>query len=224
MVCEIGIRTIERGLIAVGAGDGGLEIVRDDDVGHPTQGGQGPHMGPNPVRQTLRPRGFDIGIVGGSQDGNKERHFMDFPSMAVHDWDALTSIVDKELFPCAMALAHDQGEFTGPGTIRLAEPAVLESLWCGGLIFLPQQEQRDTFPFEFAVHCGPVGSRGCNGAFGWRWWKQPLLQRGVIEPVRQWPRQAHQPGALHVGRNGGAAQAKAPSNLPITEPDRPFET
>jgi hypothetical protein len=223
LVCEIGIRTIERGLIAVGAGDGGLEIVRDDEVGHPAQGGQGPHRGPNPVRQTLRPRGFDIGRVGGSPDGNTERRFMDFPGMAVHDGEALPSLVDKELFPGAMALAHDQGECAGPGTICLAEPAVRESLWCGGLLVLPHQEHRDALPFEFTGHWGPVGGRRCERAFGWRWWKQPLLQRGVIEPVRQWPRQARQLSARHVGRNGGAAQAKAPGNLPITEPDRPSD-
>jgi hypothetical protein len=46
MVRQSGIRTVERGRIAVGAGNGGFEIVRDDNVGHPTQGGQGPHMRP----------------------------------------------------------------------------------------------------------------------------------------------------------------------------------
>jgi hypothetical protein len=64
MVRQSGIRTIELGLIAVGAGDSGLAIVRDDNVGHPTQGGQGPHMGPKPVRETRRPRGFGVGIEG----------------------------------------------------------------------------------------------------------------------------------------------------------------
>ena len=50
----------------MGAGDSGLEVVGDDDVGHPTEGSKGPHMGANPVRETLCPRGFDIGIVGGA--------------------------------------------------------------------------------------------------------------------------------------------------------------
>ena len=44
-------------------------------------------------------------------------------------------LVDKELFPRAMALPHDQVELAGPGAIRLAEPAVLEALRRSGLIF-----------------------------------------------------------------------------------------
>ena len=66
MVCEIGICAIELGLIAMGASDSSFEVVGDDDLGHPTEGGKGSHMGANPVRETLRPRGFDIGIVGGA--------------------------------------------------------------------------------------------------------------------------------------------------------------
>jgi hypothetical protein len=123
-----------------------------------------------------------------------------------------------------MALAHDQVELAGPGAICLAEPAVLEASRRSGLIFLPQQEQGDALAFELVMHRGPVGGQGCDGTCGWGWRKQPLLQRGRIEPVGQWPGQAHHLGALHVGRDGGAAQAKATGNLPITEPDRPFET
>src|SRR5262249_151676 len=76
---------------------GGMWIVRDDDLRHPTQGGQGPHMGANPVRQTLCPRRFDIGIVGGPQHGNEQRRLMDFAGLGVDDWDALARIIDKEL-------------------------------------------------------------------------------------------------------------------------------
>jgi len=187
MVGEIGIRAIELGLIAMGAGDRGLEVVGDDDVGHPTEGGKGPHMGANPVRETLRPRGFDIGIVGGPQDGNKDLHLMHFPGTTVHDRDALAGIVDKELFPRTMALAHDQVELAGPGAIRLAEPTVLETLRRGGLIFLPQQEQSDALAFELVVHRGPVGDQGYGGTCGWGGRKQPLLQRSRIEPIGQGP-------------------------------------
>ena len=66
MVCEIGRGAIELGLLALGASDSSFEVVGDDDLGHPTEGGKGPHMGANPVRETLRPRGFDIGRVGGA--------------------------------------------------------------------------------------------------------------------------------------------------------------
>jgi hypothetical protein len=166
MVCEIGIRAIELGLITMGAGHRSLEVVGDDDVGHSTEGSKGPHMGANPVRETLRPRGFDIGIVGGAQDRNKEHRLTDLTGMAVDDRDALAGIVDKELLPRAMVLPHDQVELAGPGAIRLAEPAILEALRRGGLVFLPQEEQGDAFAFQLVVHCGPVGSARCEGAYG----------------------------------------------------------
>jgi len=149
---------------------------------------------------------------------------MDLTGLAVDDRDALAGIVDKELLPRAMALPHDQVELAGPGAIRLAEPAVLEALRCGGLVFLPQEEQGDALAFQLVVHRGPVGSERGEGAWGWGWWKQPLLQRGRIELVGQGPGQARHLGALHVCCDGGSAQAQAPGNLPITEPNRLFET
>src|SRR4029434_1246251 len=95
---------------------------------------------------------------------------------------------------------------------------------CAGsvVVCVPQEEQGEALAFELVVHRGPVGGQVWDGTCGWGWRKQPLLQRGRIEPVGQWPGQAHHLGALHVGRDGGAAQAKATGNLPITEPDRPF--
>ena len=149
---------------------------------------------------------------------------MDFPGTAVHDREALAGIVDKELFPRAMALPHDQVELAGPGAIRLAEPTVLETLRRGGLIFLPQQEQSDALAFELVVHRGPVGGQVWDGTCGWGWRKQPLLQRGRIQPVGQGPGQARHLGTLHVRCDGGSAEAQTPGNLPITESDRPFET
>ena len=66
-------------------------------------------------------------------------------------------IIDKELFPRAVGLPHDQIELARPGAIGLAKPAVLEALGRGRLVFLPEQEQGDAFAFEFAVDRGPVG-------------------------------------------------------------------
>jgi hypothetical protein len=60
----------------------------------------------------------------------------------------------------------------------------LATLWRGGFVCLPQQEQGDALPFEFVVPRGPVGGERGESVSGWWWWKQPLLQRGVIEPLR----------------------------------------
>src|SRR4029434_1246250 len=86
---------------------------------------------------------------------------------AVDDRDPLAGIIDKELLPRAMALPHDQVELAGPGAIRLAEPAVLEALRRGGLVFLPQEEQGDALAFELVVHRGPVGGPVLAGSLCW---------------------------------------------------------
>ena len=149
---------------------------------------------------------------------------MDFTGMAVDDRDALAGIIDKELLPSAMALAHDQVELAGPGSIRLAEPAVLEALRCGGLVFLPQQEQGDTLPFELVVHRGPVGGHGCEEAFGWRGRKQEPFEGSLIESLRERPRQACGLRSLHIGRDGRTTQTEALGDLSITEAAGPFQT
>jgi hypothetical protein len=222
--CEIGRRALARGLRAMGAGHRSLAVVGDDDVGPATEGGTGPHMGANPVRETLRPRGVDRGRVGGAQDRHTARRLTHLTGTAVDDRDALAGIVDTELLPRALGLPQDQVERAGPGALRLADPAVLEALRRGGLVCLPQEEHGDALAFQRVVHRGPVGSARCEGADGWGWRKQPRCQRGRIEPVGQGPGQACHLGARHIRRNGGAAQAQAPSHLSITEPNRPFET
>jgi hypothetical protein len=49
---ELGVSASEGGLIAMGPAHGGLEIIGDHDLGHPTQRRKGADMGPDPVRQT----------------------------------------------------------------------------------------------------------------------------------------------------------------------------
>jgi hypothetical protein len=53
----------------------------------------------------------------------------------------LDGIIDQELLPSAVTLAHDQIELSRPGAITLTASAVLKALGSGALVLLPQQAQ-----------------------------------------------------------------------------------
>lgn len=76
---------------------------------------------------------------------------------AIDHRDAWARIIDKELFTSAVVLSHDEITRAGPGPIRLTKLSVLEALWRGSLVFLPEQEQGDPFAFKVAMDPGPVG-------------------------------------------------------------------
>ena len=184
---EVGVGPVEGGLVAMGPAHGGLEIIRDHDLGHPTQRRKGADMGPDPVGETLAPRRFGEGIVGGAQDGDEDRGFADFPREGIDDRHRLASIVDKERLARAVALPHHQIELPSPLAIGFPELAVLEAIGGERLVFLPQQDQGDTLAFELPVHGNPVRggtSRHCGvGGRG----KQALFQSRLIERVREGP-------------------------------------
>src|SRR5215469_1354566 len=83
-------------LVTMGPAHGGLEIIRDHDLGHPTERRKGADMGPDPGGETLAPRRFGEGIVGGAQDGDEDRGGADFPREGIDDRHRLARIVDKE--------------------------------------------------------------------------------------------------------------------------------
>src|SRR5207302_7452101 len=126
---------------------------------------------------------------------------MDCAGLAMDARDALTGRVDTKRLSRAMALAHDQAERAGPGAIRLAEPAVLEALWRGGLVCLPQPDQGAALPCARVVHRSPVGGEGGARAWGWRGRKPLLRQRSRIESVGQGPGHARHLRTLHGCRD-----------------------
>ena len=61
---ELGGGPIEGGLLAMGPVHGGLEVIRDHDLGHSTKGCEGADMRPDPIGQPLAPGRFGKGRVG----------------------------------------------------------------------------------------------------------------------------------------------------------------
>src|SRR5262245_6033015 len=58
---ELGVGPGEGRLVARGPAHSGLTMIRDHDLGHPTQCRKGADMGPHPVGQTLAPGRFSQG-------------------------------------------------------------------------------------------------------------------------------------------------------------------
>ena len=63
-------------------------------------------MRADPVRQALRPCGFDERVVGSTHHGDEDLSFSDFAGRGVDDRNRLPAIIDEEFFTRAMNLAH----------------------------------------------------------------------------------------------------------------------
>ena len=157
MLGEIEIGPVEGGLVAMRPTDGGLQVIRDKDLWHPTKCRKGADMRADPIRETLTPGRFSKGIVGGAKDGDEDRGVADFTREGIDDRHGLASVVHKERLARPVALPHDQIELSSPLAIRLTKLAVLEAIGGDGLVFLPQQEQSDTFAFALLVHMAQSG-------------------------------------------------------------------
>ena len=201
---ECGVGPGEGRLVTMGPAHGSLEMIRDHDLGHPTARRKGADMGPYPVGETLAPRRFGAGRVGGAQDGDADRGVADCPREGIDDRHRLARIVDKERLARAVALPHDQIEFPRPLAIGFTELALLEAIGGERLVFLPHQDQGDTLAFELPVHGTPVREgtfrlRGVGGPG-----TQTSFQNRLIERVRAGPGPTRSLGSPHVLGDGGS--------------------
>ena len=95
MFGELLVRRIQTRLVAIGAGDGALEIVRDDNFRRRSKVAQRPYVRPDPVRQCLRPRRLGVGVVTRSQHGDEDLRRTDLTGTAVDDRHRRPGVVDE---------------------------------------------------------------------------------------------------------------------------------
>jgi hypothetical protein len=148
---------------------------------------------------------------------------MHFPAVAVDYRNALPGVIDKELLPSPVGLAHNQIKFLRPGSRGVTKPAILQAVGRGRLIFLPQQKQRDALAFEFAVDCGPIRYQVRRWDSGRDDRKQQPFQRALIIGVGQGPRYTRRLCPTDVLCDRRPTDAEAVSDFPITEPLPPFK-
>ena len=152
LVGGINVRAVTTGLA-----DPTFEIIRDQDFAHPSEEGEGPKVGADPIRQLLCPGGLGIGIAAGPQNGQEDLGLPDLPGGRVDHRDRLPGIIEKGFLSGPMVLAHDQVEFPGPLVVVLAEPTILKAVRVDLPMFLPEEKQGHPFASEFLMDLRPVG-------------------------------------------------------------------
>lgn len=63
VVRERRVGGVQLRLIATGLGHARAQIVRDHDLRHPAEKGEGPHVRPDPIGQRLRPGRLRVGVI-----------------------------------------------------------------------------------------------------------------------------------------------------------------
>jgi hypothetical protein len=224
MGCQIGIGGIEIGLVAAGLAHPRRQIVRHQEFRHAAEEIEGPHMGPDPVRQGLAGHRLGIGVARRPQHRDEDLGRPDFTGAGVDQRHGLAGEVDEQLLAGPVDLPHHPIAAAPPRLVVPAEPGVLEALGAAGLVLRPQQEQRHAFPPQFLVHRRPLRDRSPGRGYRGRRRKQGRLQVAVGEGRRHRP---HQPGLLeapHILAHAAAGDADALGNLPVGPPPLELES
>ena len=187
-------------LVAAGLVYAAFEVVGNHDRGRAADELEGAHMRAQPVRQTLRPRGFGEGVVGAAQHGDEDLRRDDFAGQRIDDRHRLAGVVDKQLLARAMDLPHRALQGLPPAPVKIAELAV--GIGGGAMVFpvfLPQQLQRHALAFEFLMDRRVIG-RGKLGRHPRRrrCTENEAGERLVIEPLGQGPGKPCALGCLGV--------------------------
>ena len=134
--------------------------------------------------QSLRPDGFNVGVVGDRWHGDEDMVITDLTSVLIDDRRRMAGVVHKQVLPGAVILAHDQTLFTQPLMIPITEPAVLIILWMLMPVLLAEQELCDALIFEFTMNNGAVRDVAllCSQIMGGR--EESMLQRGITQIIR----------------------------------------
>jgi len=224
MGCQIGIGGIEIGLVAAGLAHPRRQIVRHQEFRHAAEEIEGPHMGPDPVRQGLAGHRLGIGVARRPQHRDEDLGRPDFTGAGVDQRHGLAGEVDEQLLAGPVDLPHHPIAAAPPRLVVPAEPGVLEALGAGGLVLLPQQEQRDAFPPQFLVHRRPLRDRSPGHRYRGRWREQGGLQVAVGQTGRHWPDQARRLEPTDILAHAAAGDPDALGNLPIRPSGVEFES
>jgi hypothetical protein len=217
VVGQLQIGGIEIRLVAVRLAHAAAQIVRDQNGWSPIEVREGPHMRADPVGQALRPGRLGVGVVGGPEHRHEDLRGADLPAGRIDDLHRLPGVVDEQLLPGAVGLAHHHVERPAPGLVALAEPAVAEALGMRGPVLLPQQHQRHAGTAQLLMHRRPV--RHHAGVGRHRRWrrKQPPLQLPIAQGLGQGPTQPRGGKAPLVLPDAAARHLQARRDLPVRQ-------
>ena len=199
VIGKVLIGAIDAGLVARRLGDAGLEIVGHQRFRHAADRGQHVHMRADPVGQRLAPAGLRVGVIGRAERGHEDVCVAFFTGRSVEQCNRIASPINEQLLACHMALPHRRRDALAPGAVALAEPTISAASGMLGAILLPQQRQRHPAPLQLRMNMLPVRlSAGPRARCRPRRSKQPPLQFGIGDRLRNRPGQTHSGGTPNV--------------------------
>ena len=217
MLRPVRIRFIDVGLVAVGRGDGGLRIVRHDDLVDPAEELHRAHMGANPVAQTLGPRALDVGVITRPLGRDKNMDLARLARLRIDDLHRRTGVIHKELLARLVLEAHRHVQRLRPRAVEFAIAAVAVALRVDRPVLLPQQLERHALPAQLPMDRRPIRQRPFHLPRPGRRREQQRPQRPLVHFLGQRPRKPRRLGPHDVFPCRRNADATARGNRPMAQ-------
>ena len=178
----------------------------------------------DPVRQRLGPARLGVGVVRRAERRDEDVRAMLHASRRIKNRHGVAGPVDEQLLAGNMRLAHRRRDALAPVAVPLAEPTVGVALGVLGAILLPEQSQRHTAPLQLRMNVRPVrlGARRARRRSRRR--KQPPLQLGIFDLVRDRPAETRHGSPAHVLADRRLADPRRRANKPPAHPQRVRQT
>ena len=203
---------IECRFVAIGHGNKGAGIVRNDQGRHTTDERQGASHTGEPVVLRLSAGGAGEGVARGAQNGHEDTGRSDLAGARIDDRYRRAGIVGEQLLTGTVNLAHGMLQLAGPVFVTGAEGGVLVAAFADRLpVLFPEKRQGDAFLLQFLVNQGVVGFSEGRLAGGYLP-VEPFLQFAIVECVGQGPGQAAGTGQSKLFGNNAFGEVERTSN------------
>jgi hypothetical protein len=202
--------------------DGGLQVIRDHDLGHAAEELEGPHMRTDPAPQVLPGGGLHEGIAAGAQHGDEHGGRARFTTLRVVNRNGGAGVIHEQLLAGAVFLPQHQVELLQPAPVEIAKTAIAIAVRIVLAALLPDQLQGQVFVrLQLLMNPGPVRLRVFppkrrHGALR----KQRPLHLGIIPVWRQRPPDSGRLRGGQVLMHGALRDRTTAGDLVLAQPQR----
>ena len=207
---HLGVGSIDLRIVETSLDDGGLGIVRHEQMRNAADHLEGTDMGVDPVGQRLRPARMRKSEARRAEHGDEDLRLADFAGQPVDDdRNPIAGVIDEQPLAGRVRLPHRRRQLRFKAAIELAKPRIAVTARIGGDIFIPDDHQGDVLALQLPMNRRPIRlGVAAMTPFGPVIGVKRRLQVAVAHAVRQGPTQ---PGALETPqrlahRRGGDAQ------------------
>jgi hypothetical protein len=156
---HLGIGAADPGIVAIGVGHGGFEIIADDELRHTGEKLEQVGMQADPVGQALAWAGLGVSVVRGPHRRYEQLHGPHFAGDGIEDVDVAGKI-DEHLLPTNVGLTHAWARTLLPGLESRAKPGIAKAIEIGGASHnIKRVTLRGAVPSPHKADRGPVAGR-----------------------------------------------------------------